>query len=166
MGCTRHMLATAVVMLAVIAGSARGQGVIDQRTTCNDGGSAQIQFYEPIAQRFRPRAPNLVGVEFLLGRFNPPYADTLTLRISADSVGGAFVAGTSRLVSAGPTYAWFRFDLPAPVAVVPGAPYALELDATNPALGWAHQYELPPRCSYPDGEEIVAGVPVAGLDAS
>jgi cysteine-rich repeat protein len=159
------MLATAAVMIALVE-AAGAQGVIDQLTTCNDGGSAQIQFYEPLAQRFRPRAPNLVGVEFLLGRFNPPYADTLTLRISADSVGGAFVAGTSRLVSAGPTYAWFRFDLPAPVAVVPGAPYALELDATNAALGWAHQYELPPRCSYPDGEEIVAGVPVAGLDAS
>ena len=95
MGCTRHMLATAVVMLAIITGSARGQGVVDQETTCNDGGSAQIQFYEPIAQRFRPRAPSLTAVDLLLGRFNAPYADTLTLRIAKDSVGGAFVASTS-----------------------------------------------------------------------
>jgi cysteine-rich repeat protein len=159
------MLATAAVTVALV-GAARGQGVIDQQTTCNDGGSAQIQFYEPIAQRFRPRAPNLLAVEFLLGRFNPPYADTLTLRISEGSVGGAFVAATARVVSAGPAYAWFRFDLATPVAVVPGDPYVLELDATNAALGWAHQYELPPRCSYPDGEEIVSGVAVPGLDAS
>ena len=159
------MLAMVAVTITLVE-AARGQGVIDQGTTCNDGGSAQILFYEPIAQRFRPRAPNLVGVEFLLGRFNQPYADTLTLRIAADSVGGAFVAGTSRLVSAGPSYSWFRFDLATPVIVTPGEPYVLELDAVNAALGWAHQYELPPRCSYPDGEEIVSGVPVPGLDAS
>ena len=121
------MLATAVVMLAVITGSARGQGVVDQETTCNDGGSAQIQFYEPIAQRFRPRAPSLIAVDLLLGRFNAPYADTLTLRIAKDSVGGAFVASTSLLVTAGPTYSWFRFTLPSPVQVVPGAPYVLSL---------------------------------------
>jgi cysteine-rich repeat protein len=160
------MLATAVVMLAVITGSARGQGVVDQETTCNDGGSAQIQFYEPIAQRFRPRAPSLTAVDLLLGRFNAPYADTLTLRIAKDSVGGAFVASTSLLVTAGPTYSWFRFTLPSPVQMVPGAPYVLQLDATSPAIGWAHQYELPPRCSYPAGEEIVSGTPVPGLDAS
>jgi len=160
------MLATAAVTLVIVGGTARGQGVVDQETTCNDGGAAQIQFYEPIAQRFRPRAPNLIAVELLLGRFNPPYTDTLTLRVLEGSIGGAFVAGTSRVVAAGPAYTWFRFDLAAPVVVVPGQPYVLELDAINAALGWAHQYELPPRCSYPDGEEIVSGAPVPGLDAS
>jgi cysteine-rich repeat protein len=40
------------------------------------------------------------------------------------------------------------------------------IDAHNPSFGWQHQYELPPRCSYPDGEEIVLGDPVGGLDAS
>ena len=161
------MLAGLVVVMVVVAGGpAHGQGVVDQQTTCNDGGAAQIQFYEPIAQRFRPRAPNLVGIELLLGRFNPPYADTLTLRVVEGSVGGAFVGGAARFVVAGPSYTWVRFDLPAPIVVAPGEPYVLELDATNAALGWAHQYELPPRCSYPDGEEIVSGVPVLGLDAS
>jgi cysteine-rich repeat protein len=161
-----HLLATVVATLVLGAAAAHGQGVIDQETTCNDGGAAQIQFYEPIAQRFTPAAPNLIGVELLLGRFNPPYADTLTLRIVEDSVGGAFVAGVSRFVSAGAAYDWVRFDLPAPVLLVPGTPYVIELDASNTALGWAHQYELPPRCSYPDGEELVSGVPVPGLDAA
>jgi cysteine-rich repeat protein len=160
------MLAMATVTLAIAGGTAHGQGVVDQQTTCNDGGSAQIQFYEPIAQRFRPRAPNLVAVELLLGRFNPPYADTLAMRVSADSIGGAFVAGVSRFVAAGTSYAWYRFDLNAPVVVVPDEPYVIELDATNPALGWAHQYELPPRCTYPDGEELVSGTPAPGLDAA
>jgi hypothetical protein len=114
-----------------------------------------------------PRAPNLVAVEVMLGRFNPPFADTLALRVLEDSVGGgAFVAEVSRLVTAGTSYAWQRFDLPAPVQVVPGTPYVIELDATNSALGWMHQYELPPRCAYSDGEELVEGEPVAGLDAS
>jgi cysteine-rich repeat protein len=159
------MLAAVAVTLAFVGG-ARAQGVIDQQTTCNDGGSAQIQFYEPIAQRFTPRGPNLVAVALLLGRFNPPYADTLTMRVVEDSVGGAFVAGVTRLVTAGPAYDWQLFDLPATVLVTPGASYVIELDATNSALGWAHQYELPPRCSYPDGEEIVSGMPVVGLDAA
>jgi cysteine-rich repeat protein len=166
MGWARQTLALLVVSLAVLTGRARGQGVVDQQTTCNDGGSAQIQFYEPIAQRFTPGAPNLIAVEVLLGRFNPPYADTLTMRIVEGSIGGAFLAGVSGFVAAAPSYAWYRFTLPAPVLVVPGAPYVIQLDATNPALGWAHQYELPPRCSYPDGEELVSGVPVAGLDAA
>jgi cysteine-rich repeat protein len=154
-----------VVTLALVD-MAGGQGVVDQETTCNDGGSAQIQYYEPIAQRFRPRAPNLVAVEVMLGRFNPPYTDTLTLRLLEDSVGGAFVAGASSVVSAGTSNAWYRFDLPAPALVVPGTPYVIQLDATNSGLGWVHQYELPPRCSYPDGEELVEGEPVPGLDAS
>src|SRR5262245_54694235 len=162
----RHRLAMALVTLALAGGTASGQAIVDQQTTCNDGGSAQIQFYEPIAQRFTPTAPNLIAVELLLGRFNPPYADTLTMRLVEDSIGGAFVAGVSSFVAAGPAYAWHRFDLPAPILVVPGTSYVIELDATNPALGWAHQYELPPRCSYPDGEEIVSGIPVTGLDAA
>ena len=162
----RRTLPLMMLALALEGTAAHGQGLIDQQTTCNDGGSAQIQFYEPIAQRFAPRGPNLVAVELLLGRFNPPYADTLTLSILEGSLGGAFVAGVTELVSAGPSYAWYRFDFPAPVVVAPGVPYVIQLDATNPSLGWAHQYELPPRCSYPDGEEIVSGVPVTGLDAS
>jgi cysteine-rich repeat protein len=162
----RHSLAAAAVTLAVLGGSAGAQGVIDQQTTCNDGGSAQIQFYEPIAQRFTPASPNLVAVELLLGRFNPPYADTLTMRLVEDSIDGAFVAAVSSVVSAGPTFDWHRFELPDPVLVVPGASYVIELDATNAALGWAHQYELPPRCTYADGEEIVSGMPVDGLDAA
>jgi cysteine-rich repeat protein len=162
----QHSLAAVAVSLAFVGGSARAQGVVDQETTCNDGGSAQIQFYEPIAQRFVPTAPNLIAVELLLGRFNPPYADTLTVRIVEGSLGGAFVAGASSFVSAGPAYGWHRFDLPAPVLVAPGVPYVIELDATNAALGWAHQYELPPRCTYPDGQEIVSGIPVPGLDAA
>jgi cysteine-rich repeat protein len=167
MGWARQRaLAAVAVLVAFIGGSAHAQGVVDQQTTCNDGGSAQIRFYEPIAQRFTPTAPNLIAVELLLGRFNPPYSDTLTMRIAEDSIGGAFVAAVSSFVSAGPAYGWHRFDLAAPVLVAPGVPYVIELDATNPALGWAHQYELPPRCTYPGGEEIVSGVPVAGLDAA
>ncbi len=162
----QRMLAAVAVTLALIGGTAGAQGVVDQQTTCNDGGSAQILFYEPIAQRFTPATPNLIAVELLLGRFNPPYADTLRMRIVEDSLGGAFVAGVSSFVSAGPAYGWHRFNLPAPILVVPGTSYVIELDATNPAIGWAHQYELPPRCTYPDGEEIVSGVPVAGLDAA
>jgi cysteine-rich repeat protein len=162
----RRTLATTAVTLALAIGTAGGQGVIDQQTTCNDGGSAQIKHYEPLGQRFRPRAPNLVAVEVMLGRFNPPYGDTLTLRVVEDSVGGAFVAGVANAVSAGSTYAWHRFELPGPVLLVPGTPYVIELDATNTALGWVHQYELPPRCSYPQGEELVVGEPVSGLDAS
>jgi cysteine-rich repeat protein len=166
MRATRYTLATVAVLLAITGGTARGQGIVDQETTCNDGGAAQILLYEPIAQRFRPAAPNLTAVEVLLGRFNAPYTDTLTMRILRDSVGGAFVAGASELVAVGPSYTWVRFDLPAPVVVTPGAPYVIALDATNAALGWAHQYEAPPRCSYPNGEEIISGMRVPGLDAS
>lgn len=142
------------------------QGRVDQQTTCNDGGSAQILFYEPIAQRFVPMAPNLIGVEVMLGRFNAPYADTLTMRITEGSVGGAFVAAMTQAISATSPLAWYRFQFATPFPVVPGASYVLALDATNPSFGWQHQYELPPRCSYPDGEEIVLGDPVDGLDAS
>lgn len=166
MRATRFTLATVVVSLALAGGTARGQGIVDQGTACNDGGAAQIMLYEPIGQRFRPSAPNLTAVEVLLGRFNSPYTDTLTMRVMQDSVGGAFVAGVAQFVAVGPSYTWVRFDLPAPVLVTPGARYAIALDATNAALGWAHQYETPPRCSYPDGEEIVSGAPVPGLDAA
>ncbi len=166
MAWRRQWLAAVAVALALVGERAMADDVVDQQTTCNDGGSAQIQFYEPIAQRFTPRGPSLVAVAVLLGRFNPPYADTLTMRVVEDSIGGAFVAGVSDFVSVGPAYAWHTFHLSAPVAVVPGTSYVIELDATNPALGWAHQYELPPRCTYPDGEEIVSGSPAPGLDAS
>jgi cysteine-rich repeat protein len=155
-----------LLALVALTSNTAAQGRVDQETTCNDGGSAQILFYEPIAQRFVPMAPNLIGVEVMLGRFNAPYSDTLTMRITEDSVGGAFVAATTEFVSASAPLAWYRFDFASPIPVAPGASYVIALDASNPSLGWQHQYELPPRCSYPDGEEIVLGQPVDGLDAS
>jgi cysteine-rich repeat protein len=152
------MLATAVVMLAVITGSARGQGVVDQETTCNDGGSAQIQFYEPDRAAVPAARPSLTAVDLLLGRFNAPYSrhahaphrqGQRRRRVRREH----FAPGDGRSrVQLVPLHASRR-----PSRSVPGAPYVLELDATSPAIGWAHQYELPPRCSYPDGEEIVSG---------
>ena len=149
-----------------LTSSTAARGRVDQQTTCNDGGSAQVLFYEPIAQRFVPMAPNLIAVEVMLGRFNAPYSDTLTMRLTEESVGGAFVAAMTQLVPATAPLAWYRFEFATPFPVVPGAPYVIAIDATNPSFGWQHQYELPPRCSYPDGEEIVLGTPVYGLDAS
>jgi cysteine-rich repeat protein len=145
-------------------GVARAQPKVDQQTSCTAGGSFQILAGEPAGQLFTPLAPNLVAIEVFLDPYNPPFSDNLTMVLHQGDLSGPAVAGVTRSV-AGTAPAWVRFDLPSPATVVPGTPYALELVATNTSWGWRTNFESPPSCSYPAGEEILSGAPVAGLDA-
>jgi hypothetical protein len=79
------------------------------------------------------------------------------LRVRDATIDGTILGSTSRLVPI-PFDDWQHFDLPAPVALVPGETYVIQVEATESIL-WSNSGDL-----YPGGMGIFFGDPSAGQD--
>lgn len=144
-------IALAAALLVPRAGAA--QGVVDQSHVCSHQ-VFQIQFYSPVGQSFVPVKPSLNAVEVWLQDMNTPHSDTITMRLREGGIAGPVLATLAQALTVPPGSVWVRYDLPAPVQVVPGNTYVIELAATNPSWGWAASMSTSGCAEYPSGAAI------------
>lgn len=146
------VLATTVLLAAGLGGprGAMAQGVVDQSHVCSQQ-IYQILFYSPVGQSFVPTKGSINAIEVWLMVMNTPQSDTVTLRLRDGGIAGPVLASGSQSLVAPPNDLWVRYDFPAPVDVVPGNTYVIELAATNASWGWVADLPTATCPEYPFG---------------
>jgi len=143
-----------------------GQMLVDQQNQVALSASWSVMYLAPIGQEFVPANDSLDSVELFVSNLDPfsPDAADLVVNLRQGDILGS-VVGTSLPVSIPFNASGVaRFDFPAPVGLVPGNHYVLEIviaaGTGNVAVGggWA--------ASYAPGRVILQGVPVPSTDNS
>jgi cysteine-rich repeat protein len=121
-------------LFAAFGGDAPGVGAVDQAWLGPQGICGQVHRdvwlgSRAVAQTFTPTGDALGAIAVqLIAEPGDDRSAALTLTLRAGGAGGAALASVSRAVLApNGGAAWYVFTLPAPLAVTPGATYAIEL---------------------------------------
>lgn len=137
----KRKLAAFIFTLLVISGLAvtvyAAAGTIDQSyEAAAMATQRQIQYHQPLGQEFVPSMPLISGVEVWVVSMNPQYGPAeITLSIRESALPEQIIASKA-VNSLDPYYDnWLYFEFDAPVPVIPGKVYVIEVRSNNGTHG-------------------------------
>ncbi len=159
----RYAAATLAALALATTASAH-PFVVDQQCLPESMGGYNAILMGPLAQEFVPASDRLdVAVLFLEHDPSSPLGSIgVSVRVRDGALDGPVLGESAVTPVARGTFGLVHFDLAAPVSLVPGGTYLLEIvqhDAGGTLMAWTSDHD-----AYPSGRAFLLGRPQSGAD--